>query len=245
MARMQFRPTLWATLAAIPALAMLLGLGTWQLQRLAWKEGLIAERGARIGAPPLALDLAGLAALAPGADVEFRRVRVTGTFDHGREMFMEGRVRAHRPGVGLIVPLVGPGGATVLVDRGYLPAGARDPAARPDSRPAGPGDGRWRAAAVRPARPVHARQRRRRQHLVLVRARRHGGGGGTGRHRAVLHPGRPGSGRAGAAGRPPRRAPTCPNPHLGYAITWYGIAAALVAVYLAFHLRRRRADGDD
>ena len=47
----------WRSLL-IPALlmfAVLIGLGTWQLQRKAWKEGLIAALTAQLAAPPIAL----------------------------------------------------------------------------------------------------------------------------------------------------------------------------------------------
>ena len=46
-----FRPRLWPTLLTVPALLVLLGLGTWQVQRLHWKEALIAERQAGLAAP--------------------------------------------------------------------------------------------------------------------------------------------------------------------------------------------------
>lgn len=42
-----FRPTFWTTVFTIPALILLLGLGTWQVERLHWKENLIATRQAR------------------------------------------------------------------------------------------------------------------------------------------------------------------------------------------------------
>jgi len=56
---MKFRPTLWPTVFTIPALIVLLGLGTWQVDRLHWKEGLIADRTARTTAAPIALPVAG------------------------------------------------------------------------------------------------------------------------------------------------------------------------------------------
>ena len=48
---MTFRPTLWATLAAIVVLAILVGLGTWQLDRRAWKQQILETRAQRITAP--------------------------------------------------------------------------------------------------------------------------------------------------------------------------------------------------
>ena len=47
----RFRPRLWPTLATFAALLILVGLGTWQLQRLAWKQGLIAHAQAQLAAP--------------------------------------------------------------------------------------------------------------------------------------------------------------------------------------------------
>ena len=52
---MKFRFTFWPTVVSVPAFIILLGLGTWQVQRLHWKENLIAERTARTTAAPIAL----------------------------------------------------------------------------------------------------------------------------------------------------------------------------------------------
>ena len=41
------------TACALPAMAILIGLGVWQVERLDWKENLIAERAARFAAPPV------------------------------------------------------------------------------------------------------------------------------------------------------------------------------------------------
>src|SRR5207249_451607 len=82
-----FRPTLWPTVFTIPAVALMLGLGAWQLQRLQWKEGLIAERTERIGAPPIPL---------PGpsdeiSNLEYHRVQVSGELLHDKEIFLGAR----------------------------------------------------------------------------------------------------------------------------------------------------------
>ncbi len=51
----RFRPTFWASITTVVALAILLGLGSWQLQRLSWKEQLIADVSERTAGPPVAL----------------------------------------------------------------------------------------------------------------------------------------------------------------------------------------------
>lgn len=66
------------------ALAILLGLGTWQVKRLYWKEALIADIEERLNAGPVALsDMEAMAK--SGGDIEYRRVRLSGTFDHASE----------------------------------------------------------------------------------------------------------------------------------------------------------------
>ena len=50
---MYFRPFLWLTLFSIPALLVLLALGFWQLDRLAWKTALINNFNERASAQPI------------------------------------------------------------------------------------------------------------------------------------------------------------------------------------------------
>ena len=45
-----FRPQFWPTVIAVPIVLLCLGLGAWQIKRLFWKEGLIAERAAAVAA---------------------------------------------------------------------------------------------------------------------------------------------------------------------------------------------------
>ena len=76
-----FRPRLWPTVAMLAALALLLALGTWQMQRLHWKEALIAEREAQLTASPELLP----ARAEDWQAWEFRRVRAAGEFRHDLE----------------------------------------------------------------------------------------------------------------------------------------------------------------
>src|SRR5262245_29106119 len=117
---MRFRPTFWPTVFTIPALIVLLGLGTWQVQRLHWKEGLIAERTARTTAAPIALPAGGThlsdAAL---ADLDFRHGAATGAFLHERELYIAARTMEGSVGYQIVTPLQQADGGVVLVNRGW------------------------------------------------------------------------------------------------------------------------------
>lgn len=100
--------------------AILIFLGAWQVQRLAWKEGLIAELEARVAADavPLPSDLE------PNRD---RLLRVTATGRLGRrELHVLWSVKPHGPGYRIITPMeIAPDGHTVerriMVDLGFVP----------------------------------------------------------------------------------------------------------------------------
>ena len=107
---------------ALPAFLALLGLGTWQLERLEWKAELIDFRRSQLAAPPAPLpaDLANAARAL--AALEYRRVAVTGVFVHDREIFLAA-TRRGRAGFHVITPLRRDGGSPVLVNRGWVPTG--------------------------------------------------------------------------------------------------------------------------
>ena len=129
-------------LATLVALAILIGLGTWQLQRMAWKEDLIAQIETRAyGEPGAILPEADWPSWRADQD-EFRKVRVTGTFLHEFEAPVYGLARGERQGAPiqgyyLITPLKLAGGAIVMVNRGFVPTDLRDPARRSESQPQG------------------------------------------------------------------------------------------------------------
>lgn len=125
---MQTRGLLALTAFALAGVAILIGLGLWQLQRLHWKEGLIAQIEARTTGEPITLAEA-VAIARQGKDPSYYRVRVEGRFHHDREAYLYA-IGDGKPGWHVITPLQTADGDTVLVDRGFVPDELRDPAKR-------------------------------------------------------------------------------------------------------------------
>lgn len=117
------------------ALGILLSLGTWQVQRLHWKEGLLAQIEARRSADPVDLDVL-VREGKTGPDDEYARVRVTGTFDHDRERHF---FATHQGVSGFYVytPMRTADGRFLFVNRGFVPYDLKDPATRPTGQVAG------------------------------------------------------------------------------------------------------------
>ena len=119
-------------LLTLVTLPVLLVLGTWQLQRLGWKQDLIAKLEARVAAEPVSYTsvLAEFHKSSPDlntGDVEYMRVRVTGTFDHAEERHVYAP-RSSSQGWNVFTLLKPEGGQPpVYVNRGWVPfSGYRD-----------------------------------------------------------------------------------------------------------------------
>lgn len=132
--RTRFRPKFWPTVITIPAVLFMAALCIWQVQRLYWKEGLIAERQERSQAAPIQLPPVG----ADIAAAEFHRVTLNGRFDHGREFYLAARSQNGNVGYWVVTPLLlADGGGAVLVNRGWVPTERKLPEARPEGQIAG------------------------------------------------------------------------------------------------------------
>jgi surfeit locus 1 family protein len=114
-------------------LAVLIGLGLWQLKRLHWKEGLIAQIEARTTAAPMTLAQA-IAIARDGGDANYLRVKVEGRFLNDRERYLYA-LSDETSGWEVVTPLQIADGGVVLIDRGFVPDGLRDPSARTGSQP--------------------------------------------------------------------------------------------------------------
>ena len=100
--------------------AALVALSVWQVQRLAWKEDLIARIETRMRAEPT-----GLPETPTQAEDNFLSVRVTGSFG-AEALHMLTSARPGGPGYKVIAPLETDEGRRVLVDRGYIPEADAD-----------------------------------------------------------------------------------------------------------------------
>jgi surfeit locus 1 family protein len=209
-------------------LAVLLSLGIWQVQRMTWKEGLLETIEARIAADPVPLPTA------PSEEQDrYRAVAVSGEIED-RELHIFWVTKEAETGYRIISPLVTPEGRRVLLDRGFVPAAAKD-AARMSGASAitgnllWPDDGDWTTPApevdtnILYARDVDYMAKRLDTEPVLIVVR-------TTSSDAEVTP-------------QPVTTAGIPNNHLQYAITWFSLALIWAAM-TAYFLRRSRAKSE-
>jgi len=233
---MYFRPYFWLTFFSLPSLAVLLMLGFWQLDRLAWKTALIESFNDRANAaavlpPDPAADLARL---------EFRNLDLTGRFLHDRELYLTGRTYEGNAGFHVVTPFQTVAGKLVLVNRGWVSEAYREPESRqfsvtdeqvslravlrlpqqkgyfvPENDPA---NGFW--FTLKPDEMA--------SFLKLDEAV-------TTYYADVV--------RTSEVLTLPIAAETrieVRNTHLNYALTWFGVALSLIGVYIAYHINAGR-----
>jgi surfeit locus 1 family protein len=231
----------------LAGVALLVSLGNWQMRRLAWKEGLIAAIAERAHGKPASLaEIEQRAAV--GADVEYARVQVEGELLNDHEIHLYAFDESHGPGYDVLTPLRLADGSAVLVNRGFVPDALRDPARRPAGQTAGKTEivGLVRAPETRrmfvPDNDVARNVWYWRDLDAMAAATL--GPEATRAHRVFIDaeasPAPPGGWPKGGTTRL-----ELPNRHLEYALTWYGLAAALVGVFAAFAASRWRPRGPD
>lgn len=237
---------IWPGVATLVGVVLLCALGTWQLQRLAWKEGLVADIAARAHGAPVSIAVVEERA-ARGDDVEYTRVAVDGAFANDREIHLYALDESGGPGFHVITPLRLADGTIVLVNRGFVPNDLKDPARRGAGQLSGTvsvtglvrhGD---RQGTFIPANDVTRNIWYWRDMDAMAGAA--AGADASRVHRFVIdaeaEPAPPGGWPRGGVTRL-----ELPNRHLEYALTWYGLAAALVGVFLAFAASRWKAPED-
>jgi len=236
----RFRPTLWFTVFAVVGVGAMLALSAWQLQRLEWKEALIAERQARPQLPPL--ELHDLLAIENAAPFEFRRARVTGMFLHDKEMHLLARSMNGNVGIQVVTPFVLVDGPTILINRGWVPNEFVDPATRRDgliegvvtieALVRGPGIQHWLVADNEPDKNVWYWM-----DLPVMRAAAGLSPAGPPLYLEALADQHAGEFPIGGQSRL-----ELPNDHLQYAVTWFLLAVVLTVIWFFYHWRREDAD---
>jgi surfeit locus 1 family protein len=221
------RPMILPLLFGLIGAAVLVGLGVWQLQRLDWKEKILAEIAARIAAPPVALP----AAPDPAAD-RYLPVSATGRFTGPALEVLVSRKQVGA-GVRIIAAFETLDGRVLLVDRGFVAQEARGALPQPSVGPLEvAGNLHWPdevdsytpapdpAAGLWFARDVPAMAQALGTEPVLIVARSDTGDG--------IEP-------------LPVDGAGIPNDHFGYAVQWFSLAAVWLGMtgYLLWRIRRR------
>ncbi len=231
------------------AFAVLVALGTWQIERKTWKEGLIATLAARLGATPVPLPSPAVWPALDQASNEYRRVTFNAEFETAEQAFVLASGAAFRPdvtgpGFWIFTPARLADGGVVVVNRGFVPlADTKTPPNRANTGiVAIMGVMRWPEAAhwfTPKANPA--------QNMWFVRdpaaiAAAKGWGPVPPFYVEQESPVPP-----GGWPQPGRLVPKLPNNHLQYAVTWYGLALVLVVVFVVWAVksaRERPGEGD-
>ncbi len=238
--RLPFKPAFWPTVFTLPAVLLMLGLGVWQLQRLQWKEALIAERTERIAAAPIALP-------GPDADVgdlEYRHLAAQGEFLHDKEIFLGARSMNGNTGYHVITPFKLSDGRIVLVDRGWIPLERKTADKRAAGNVAGPvaldgvlrlnGRQTWFVPDNRPDLNFFF-------WVDLPTMAKLAGLPDTETRYFVEAGNTPNPGGFPIGGQ---TRINLPNDHLQYAITWFSLAIALSVIYILYHRQRDKEAKD-
>jgi surfeit locus 1 family protein len=238
--KLEFSPRAVPTLAVVLLLPLLLTLGFWQLDRADQKRALVAEYEHRSELPPVEL----VPDLSETEPLRYRRVGVAGHYDSAHQLLLDNQIHQRRLGFNVITPLVIDEGETaVLVDRGWLPVqesrselpdvGVSESQRRLEGEVYVPFEGYRLGEAAEPAGwPRFI------QYVDFPQLE-----GVIGRSLIPLivrlDPAEP-DGYL-------REWPVIPfsaGRHVGYAVQWFAMATALVAIYLVVNTRRRHASAD-
>lgn len=221
------RPLLLPGVMTVVMLATLLGLGTWQVNRMVWKADILAAIALAERAPPVPLG---------PAPPRFARVRAEGVFHPTTALYgAEVRTVATLPtgGARLLAVLRRDGAPPVLVDRGWVPVG--HPAAPPLPMPAEPAIVEGYVRPPDSAGPFAATDDLANRRFFTLDPAAIGPALGI----PELAPfilvalGTPGGASSGSP-EPARTLPRPANNHLAYAITWYGLAAGLLVIFAIY-----------
>jgi surfeit locus 1 family protein len=225
-------------------LALLISLGNWQMQRLAWKENLIATVSKRVNETPQLLPPSAESLSLNLSEEEYRPFVAVGRFLHQYEVqvytVLSGAKGMYSgAGYWILTPLQRDDGSIVIVNRGFVPEDKKNPPSRAEAQIERPVRviGLMRAAEQRnfftpandpkrnawysrdPAEIAQAFRLKNVLPFILDETREY---------------------RAGELPQPNETKLTFTNNHLGYALTWYGLACTLIGVFAAFAWQRVR-----
>jgi len=226
------------TVMVLLAVALMAGLGYWQLQRKVWKENLIAAMHERLAAPPVDLPPAEQWASLTPENAEFRRVKIHAEFVPAQDTYVYVAGSALRddikePGYFVFRPAKLPDGHVVAVNRGYVPLEYATQSPDGTQEVVGylrfPERASWFMTEVNKSGDTWFVRNPTR--MAAVR-----GWGEVAPFYIDQESPVPASGLP----RPASLVVRLRDDHLGYALTWFALAAVFLAVYASWLVRRNR-----
>ncbi len=229
---------------AVVGVAILIGLGIWQLDRKTWKENLIATVTERVSRAPQDLPpRAGWPQLAQAGN-EYARVAFPAEFLEGEEALVYTAGSSLRPdakgqGYWVFAPARLSGGSIVVINRGFVPAERKNAAARAEGTPHGSVDiiGYMRWPETRglftPADDVKG-------NIWYVRDPRAMAEAHKWTTAAPFYIDQEQPVPPGGLPKPGKIELQLLDNHLQYALTWFGLALGLAGVYVAWLAGRLR-----
>ena len=224
---------LWPTVVSIFVLIMLISFGTWQIKRMFWKEALIDRYISQSQSNPIRQSNQ----LNQSTLKEFKSVELEGSFLHENEIYITGKTFEGNAGFHVITPFKLNSDSFVLINRGWVSEGYRDPLKRAFSLVSGKttikgiirypqvkgyfvpeNDGKngfwFSVIPIQIFNFLNFDQSKIIKKYYIDALRKEG---------KLTLP-------IGVTGNPNLR-----NQHLSYAVTWYGLALALMFVYCSYH----------
>jgi surfeit locus 1 family protein len=237
------RGLLEPTIFAVVGVAVLIGLGVWQLDRKVWKENLILTLTTRLSQEPTALPpRESWERLVPEGN-EYTRVRFPAEFIDGQEALVYTAGSAFRPdvkgpGYWVFAPARLAGGSIVLVNRGFVPPGRKNATAVPHGTVDIVGAMRWpdTRGLFTPADDPKNNVWYTRDPKAIGEAK--GWAVAAPFYIEQESPVPP-----GGWPKPGKLMVNLRDTHLQYAITWFGLALGLAGVYVAWLARRFQRRG--
>lgn len=242
----RFAPALWPSLVFAIVFPILLGLGYWQMSRAGDKQQLVERRAASEAVAPLQISADSVLA----EQDRYRPARVSGRYRADQQWLLDNRIYRGQPGYHVFTPFV-PDGAqapTLLINRGWVAVGeTREYLPRlpvPDQHVSLNGrlDSPASVGLVMGEPPLQSIEDRVLLQSLDIQALSLARGLRLLPYALVID-----EDQAGVLQYDWSPIPQMgPEKHLGYAVQWFGLAVALLIIYVGVNTRRRdgRGGGD-
>lgn len=238
--------TIVIIISMIAGISVLVGLGSWQVKRLYWKEALIAKVEEKKAKPPIELDEF-LAKQPSKEEWPYTPVTTKGIYDHSNEIYFFTTSIDGKSGWNINTPMLLENGKYLIVNRGFVPYEMRNPELRLEGQVKGEQEltGLLRVPVAEKPNSFFPENIPKKREIYWrdIELMSKLMGKDNGREFVSFFVDANDAPNPGGFPRGGSTIITFSNSHLQYAVTWYGLALALLGVG-GFFLYSRRQKND-